>query len=396
MHFVAKEFRRHKWRMALSISGYAVASVFFLMILSISRSGKDDSLGVLKNTGTHLILYIPTDADCCGSSIASGSVFAEGVKTMMLDSFLIQTVRNIDGIRDAAPYLLYRMFHENFHSDISIGGIDTSRLSTTTNVCARTNLISGKFFSDNPDEVIAEEAFATAHHLNTGDTLSAFGGKVVIGGIVNSGIKPVKADLYAPIQFVRTILREKLKCVAPDFDMNIILVEVEDARLQDDVIGKIKKMMYKFSISSYNCYEPAYKVMAMIEKSSIGLSAVIFIFLIIFSARTQLADTLERFRETGILKSLGWSDRKLSINIIILAFIQAVIGVLIGLLAGIAILFILKKYEFPVFQLMELNFKYTELPALFGFSIAGGLLACIFPIIKVCSTRAGEILKSNL
>ena len=128
-----------------------------------------------------------------------------------------------------------------FQSDISIGGIDTTSIATKSNVCARTNLIAGKFLSANPDELVAEQSFAVAHNLSLGDTLNVFGGKMVLAGIVNSGIKPVKADFYAPIEFVRSILKDKLQCNAPNFDMNIILVEVADARLQDEVIEHIKE-----------------------------------------------------------------------------------------------------------------------------------------------------------
>ncbi len=86
--------------------------------------------------------------------------------------------------------------------------------------------------------MVAFESFAKAHNLSPGDTLDIFGSKMILAGIVNPGIRPVKADFYAPINLVRESLRDKLKCVAPGFDMNIILVEVDDSRQQDNVIGR--------------------------------------------------------------------------------------------------------------------------------------------------------------
>lgn len=396
MKFIFKELRRHYWRTIFSLTGYAIASIFILIILCITGSNKKDSFGILQSTGTHFIVYIPSAGSCCTSNKANGSVFAEGVNTMMLDHDMILTIKNVEGIKDAAPCLLYKMYDNGFQSDISIGGIDTSSIATQSNVCARTNLIAGKFISANPDELVAEQSFAVAHNLSLGDTLNVFGGKMVLAGVVNSGIKPVKADFYAPIEFVRSILKDKLQCNAPNFDMNIILVEVADARLQDGVIKHIKNMMYKFSVSTYNCYEPANKVMSIIDKSSFGLTILIFIFLVIFSAKTQLTALIERFREIGILKSLGWSDFELSTNILIVSFIQSIIGVTLGLLLGIGVIQILKNPDISLIQNIEFRFHYTSIPLLYCLSLTGAFIASIFPIIKIYRTKAGDIIKNYL
>lgn len=396
MKYIFKELRRHLWRTVFSIIGYAIAAVFILIILCITGSNKKDSYGILRSTGTHFIIYIPTDATCCPSNIVNGTVFAEGVKTMMLDRDMIRTIKNVKGVRDAAPCLLYKMYDYGFKSEISISGIDTTSLATKTNVCARTNLIGGKFLSDNPDEIIAEQSFAKAHNISLGDTLKVFGGKMVLAGIVNSGIKPVKSDFYAPIEFVRAILKDKLKCNAPNFDMNIILVEVADSRVQDEVMTQIRNMMYKFAVSSYNCYEPAYKVMAIIDKSSVALTILIFIFLIIFSAKTQLTALIERFREIGILKSLGWSDFDLSTQIFLVSFIQSIIGVTLGLILGLGVIQILRNLGLPLFQSIEFRFQYTSIPLLYCFSLIGTFIASIFPIIRIYRTKPGDIISNYL
>lgn len=396
MRYIIKELRRHLWRTIFSISGYAIAAFFILIITCINASNKKDSFGILRRTGTHFIVYIPTEASCCTSNKVNGSVYAEGIKTMMLDKGLLRSVKNIEGVRDAAPCMLYKMYHEKYRSEISIAGIDTTNIATKSNACARTNLIAGKFLSANPDEIVAEESFAIAHKLSLGDTLDIFGGRMILAGIVNSGIKPVKADFYAPIELVRIILKDKLQCNAQAFDMNIILVEVADARNQDDVIRQIKNMMYKFSVSSYNCYEPAYKVMSIIDKSSAGLTVLIFLFLLIFSAKTQLTALMERFREIGILKSLGWSDFELGNHILLVSFIQSVTGVTIGLILGILVINLLNGFEIRFFDFIEFRFRYTSIPLLYCLSLMGALVAGLIPIIKIYRIKAGDIINNYM
>ena len=396
MNYLIKELRRHLWRTVASICGYSIASLFILLILSITGKNEKDSIGILKGTGTHFIVYIPSNTSCCISEIANGSIFADGVYTQMLNHELIDSIKGIEGVRDAAPYLLYKIFDEKYKAQISIGGIDTSSIATKNNVCAATNLIEGNFFSDIPNEIVAEESFAVGHRLTLGDTLQIFGGEMILVGIINSGIKPGKADFYSSIENVRNILKDKLQCQAAGFDMNIILVEVADSRIQDRVINQLKKEMSFLTVSSYNCYQPASQVMKIMDRTSTVLSALIIVFLIVFSAKTQLTSLMERHREIGILKSLGWSNSRLSNQILLISSIQSLIGVTIGILLGILIILLLNFYHIRLFDLVEFQLYYRSIVLLIVLSLTGGIIASIFPIIKLCRTKAGDMINNYL
>ena len=397
MKYLIKELRRHSARTIASISGYTISTVFILLVLSVTLTNEKSSFGILRGTGTHFIVYIPTNTSCCvncNNEDSKGSLVAEGVNTIMLTSDLIDSIKKIKGVRDAAPYLLYKLYEPKYNSDISLGGIDMNSIATKNNVCAVTNLIAGKFLSDRPDEIVAEESFAMAHNLSVGDTLKIYGGILVLTGIVNSGIKPGKADIYAPIENVRRILKEDLKCISPGFDMNIILVEVTDSRIHSQVISQLKQRMKYFSVSSYNCYQPASETMTIIEKASRLLAILIFIFLLIFSAKTQLTSLLERSREIGILKSLGWSNTRLSNQIIFLSLIQAFIGVIIGIFLGFLIILLLNSNQIRLFNLVEFNFRIRIIPVLIVLTLTGGLIAGIFPIIKLSRSKAGDMINN--
>ena len=399
MNYLVKELLSHRWRTITGITGYAIAVLFILLVMSVNLTSERDSVGILKTTGTHFIVYVPSSSSCCSPSdrnASEGSLTAEGGYTMMLNSDLIYSVSEIPGVKDAAPYLLYKIFDSNYKCNISLGGIDTGSVATRNNVCAATNLIAGRYLSGNRYEVVAEESFAMAHKLSVGDTLKTYGGRLVVGGIVNSGIKPGKADLYAPIEHVRTILRDSLKCISTGFDMNIIVVEVADARMQNRVIRQLKEEMNYLSVSSYNCYEPASEVMAVMEGTSSALSIVIFLFLIIFSAKTQITSLMERIREIGILKSLGWSDSRLSRQILSISLIQSFLGASIGIIIGLGIIYFLNHYQIRIFSSLVLYFQTDKLPSLFLLSLAGGLMASIFPIIKLHRTKAGDMINNYI
>jgi putative ABC transport system permease protein len=399
MNYLLKELRRHLWRTVAGISGYIIATLFILLVLSVTRTNENNSVGILKGTGTHFIVYIPSNSSCClsnDSQSSNGSLVAEGVYTLMLNSDLITSIKEIDGVKDAAPYLLYKLYDKNYKTEISIGGIDTGSIATKNNVCAATNLIKGKYLSDNPDEIVAEESFVAAHNFSVGDTLKTYGGNLILAGIINSGIKPGKADIYAPIENVRKILKDKMKCISSGFDMNIVLVEVADARIQNRVISQLKGKMGYLSVSSYNCYQPASEVMTSMEGTSALLSILIFIFLIIFSAKTQLTSLMERFREIGILKSLGWPNSKLSSQIFFISLIQSLIGTSLGILSGLLLILLMNGYQIRLFNLMEFHFQYSNIPVLIFLSLTGGLIASIFPVIKLYRTKAGDMINNYM
>lgn len=55
MNYLIKELRRHLWRTIASISGYIIAALFTLLVLSVTGTNEKDSFGILKGTGTHFI-----------------------------------------------------------------------------------------------------------------------------------------------------------------------------------------------------------------------------------------------------------------------------------------------------------------------------------------------------
>jgi ABC-type antimicrobial peptide transport system permease subunit len=132
------------------------------------------------------------------------------------------------------------------------------------------------------------------------------------------------------------------------------------------------------------------------EGTSALLSILIFIFLIIFSAKTQLTSLMERFREIGILKSLGWPNSKLSSQIFFISLIQSLIGTSLGILSGLLLILLMNGYKIRLFNLMEFHFQYSNIPVLIFLSLTGGLIASIFPVIKLYRTKAGDMINNYM
>lgn len=398
MKYVFKELRRHLWRTVASIGGYIIATLFMILIITITRNNHKDSLTILKGTGTHFVVYIPSAAPCCKPSApaGTGSFVAQGVFSEMLNPGMLIQIKLIKGVKDAAPYLLYKMFDEKLNSDISIGGVDTNSIATATTTCSATDVIEGKFISSKKNEVVAEESFARAHHMRLGDTLNIFATKLKIVGIINTGIRASKADIYSTLTNVKNLLSDKVNFRGSWFDMNMILVEVADARYMDDIMNTVKEQNQNASVSGYNCYKPASNVMTIIGNASSIIYVIIFVFLIVFAAKTQTTSLMEQLREIGILKSLGWSNGRLGRQIIAGSMIQALVGIIIGSASAFFILFLMKYFEIQSFETLTVNIQWTQIFFVCTLSFSGGLIASLFPIIKISKLRAGDIMRNYL
>ena len=136
--------------------------------------------------------------------------------------------------------------------------------------------------------------------------------------------------------------------------------------------------------------------MTIIEKTSGVLSIMIFLFLIVFSSKTQITSLMERSREIGILKSLGWSDFRLSRNILLTSLVQSFIGVALGILLGALIISMMNCYNIRLFDMMEFSIQYNSIPGLIMLSLTGGILASIIPIIKLYRTKAGDMINNYM
>jgi len=389
--YALKELWRHKARTAANILGYATAVAFMIAVVSLVQSHEMAATRVLKSTGTHFMAFIPESKVC--ANVEDCGPCAEGVYTTMIDANSLERIKNLPGVRDAAPYLLLKMYHDEYKSFLTIGGIDPAAVATTTNVCASTDILEGRYLDpEDGNDVVVEESYARAANLDANGFISAFGREFKTVGIVNSGIRPAKADMYAPIATVRSILQQYSKVLRGNADMNIVLVEVADARLQEEVMKSVRKSLAgRATISTYACYVPANNVISITERAALAISFIVAVFVILFASKSQLASVVERTRDIGILKSLGWSGSDVMRQILVESIIQSLVGGAIGCGAGIFLIFLLRSMSF--WENIVWSICYPAIVASISLVLIGGIVAGILPACRAYKLKPAEAIR---
>lgn len=391
--YAIKELVRHRTRTAVNILGYAIAVAFMVTVISMTQSYSLAAVDVLKSTGTHFMAFIPQSQPRCEGQFESGPV-AEGVYTSILDISALTMIKDLPGVKDAAPYLLFKMYHDRHEAFLTIGGIDPTSLATMTTVCAATNVLKGRYLTTTDrNAVVLEESYAYAANLDVNSTLNAFGREFDIVGIVNCGIKPAKADMYAPIAVVREIAQQYYTCVTGDINMNIVLVEVADARMQEDVFQAVQNCLGGAIISSYNCYVPARDVIDIVERTSWATAIFAAIFVTLLSSKSQLASMVERTRDIGILKSLGWLNSSIIQQIVIESIIQALIGGIIGCIIAIFAVPVVRWGNLTSGGNMITGLSFSAIAAGMALALIGGVIAGILPAWRASKLQPAEALR---
>ena len=392
------ELLRRKRRTIATISGYMVAIIIFSVILNSLFESKKASGSILSGTGTHFIAYLPlcTNETCERITIDNDNegFYADTIKTRLFSYSIIDLIKQFDTVRDASPFLLYKIrLKINDHVDsFMLGGIPLDNsVSSRTNSCSAANIVDGRFLTNGDDtSIMLEEGFAKRYYLTVGSIININNKDFKIAGIVNSGIRPVKADIYMPINRAREVINPRL--LSPmDNQFNIILVEALNSKIHKETMFQVKSALGASGIiSTYNCYNPASSVLNINEKSLILISIIIFIGILGFSLRSQYTSIIEKRYQIGILKVIGWTKKDILMELFNESIIQSLVGWLIGSFISLLI-----NIFISLFYYKELNIIFYFIIMLYGliFAVTGGIIAGLIPGFTASKIKISECLR---
>jgi len=395
-----RELRRRKGRASANILGYLLAVTIMVVLVAILTFSQNAASSVLSGTGTHFIAFVPARMPTSSAKLLDGEnegFLAMGVAADLISETFVDQVKRLATVRDAAPYLLFRFKDPESKRTLTIGGFDTeNNLAVSTTTCAACDILSGRFlWPGDRGVVMMEEAYARSAKLKDGDKINIAGSTFPIIGIINPGIRPGKADIYMHIDDARQVISKRVIEPPIEDKINVVLVEVATSKVQDDAIKSVKELRPGLVVSSYACYKPASKVMGMNEGAVWLLTIMIGICAVILALKSQLSSVIERRRDIGILKAIGWTDRNVVSQILAESILQAMTGGILGCLTAAAILlFVPIKVLSGIESTVPVAISPLVLVAAFVLALLGGIIAGIFPALVAARERPADALRS--
>jgi putative ABC transport system permease protein len=399
MQYALKEIRRRKLRSSVNIIGYAIAIAFLVVTVALAQGYSCVAAGTLNGIGTHFVVYVPA-SQTCPCQFGDVGPFFKVSYTPTFNLSVIEKIRELPGVADAAPCMMFKL------DNLTICGVDFASLATKTNVVSPDEIVKGSYLNANDSSgVMVDSVFAELAKLDVDDSMAAFGRNFTVVGVVNPSLhsKPAGiANMYAPLSVVQEIARHYANLY--NFavrDANVILVEIApqgDSQFINTVQQSVLSTLESYAgqagaLVGYQCGFTARKVVLLTEDSAWAISGVLLVCVTLFSLRSQFGSVIERTKEIGVLKAIGWTDLDITKQVFLESLLQGIAGGVVGLiLAYVVTIFIPQLGIFPT---QNLVFMISPLLVIFGFaaSLFGGIIAGVFPAWHVAKLQPAEALR---
>lgn len=397
---------RRPARSFATIAGFGLAAALMAIALPFSDAAQRAEANLLTAMGTHFVAYVPIPALGVGTIAidptaarpldSSGEPFVVGdAPTILLPADLLTRIRALPDVKTAAWFVGFRFRTGGMDGYVTIGGIDTDQHDALSIAVAPAHVIAGTFFPPNASNaVLIDEGFAVARELRPGDRLVVASRTFDVAGIVRTGVRPAKADVYAPLELVRPLVATRLDRTFSD-RANAVLVESRSAGVQQRAVDAVKEMLPDAVVDAFGCANPSVCVLGMN-----GQSVRLFVLFVVagcalWAARSQWASVVERRREIGIIRSLGWTRRNVALQLFAESLTQAILGAVLGLLAGWVVCDLVPYTAVTsAFGTAQPQLEMQLALGVVAATLAGGLIAAIPSVASAVASSPTALMRS--
>jgi putative ABC transport system permease protein len=293
-------------RCALSVIAIAIQVILVLMIVGLTSGVISEWGKRVEGVGADILVQPP-----------NSSIFFAFSSAVMPET-LADQIGALPGVDEVAPTVILTE-PKNL---VMIYGIDYQRF----NALSRGFLYRAGRTFQSPDEVIADDIMAQSKHLKLGDHITLLNHAFTISGIVAHG---KGARFFIPIKTAQEIagVENRVSMFYVRSKGNTEETRAEILKLSPN--NRVRSMSeYVTLMSSSNLPE-----LKPFVRSMVGLGIVISFLVVLLNMHTMV---MERTREVGILKALGFSR----FDIVEMLLGETLVLTLLGSAFGIVVTFL--------------------------------------------------------
>jgi len=325
-----KALTEKKLRAVLTIIGIAIGPLALVMIHGVTRGYGHYITQQLSGLGQHLVVVFPEQGTRLGEKD-------------------LETLRSIPGVVDASPFYSTQGKLKRGSEEITVY-IYSARLDFLFKAIPSLEVLEGSIPSET-DIVKCLAGYNIAFDdydnrvYSTGDALAVTIYRVSEGRVreqravfIVSGVlkKYGGAAILNPDATIFTSL-EAGERVLGFREWAGILLYVEDLSLISNVTSAIREL-YGGSVSVTSFYaiaQIAQSITGAVEFMTFSASLAAFAVAVAGVAATMITSVIERTREIGVLKALGFTDMQVLILVLFEGIVMSLIGGAIGMATGV-------------------------------------------------------------
>jgi ABC-type antimicrobial peptide transport system permease subunit len=325
--YVFKELSRRKTRTTTNFLTIATIVALLLLANSILAAYSSAIYLPFRNTGSDMIVYLSDNAAKTSESKIT-TPFGKGIFSIKQ----VMDISSLKHVQDISKSLVLWYFgREGF---VSMEGIGSSsflgeKLSSWVN--------AGNFITQNDSgQVDVEYHFANFHHLRVGDNVTVGDATFTVKGVIRT---KDESNLLASNIYLTLPEAQRLGGVEGYTQLYLKIDDLSNEQLVKSEILQIDDRAVAMSGSSISA-SLGNLAKAYDDFQWIGLGLMMVIAgLVLF--KVNAAVLLERRRDIAVLRSIGWTKKEITRQIISEVLIQVILGFTVGVLTSIALTVIL-------------------------------------------------------
>ncbi len=301
-----REFGRHKLRTVLTMLGVMIG---IFLVTSVSSFSEGITYYVNDQIAITSGLVIVTEKGVMGFNMMASQI----------DEELVEELRNIPGVDEAAPLVMARV------DGITITGTDTEDEDLIRGVNIEVG--EGRDFEPGKNEIIVGSALAEAKGYSTGYTIELNEKEYeIVGILIESGDQDIDNSAHMPLADLQELADMEgkvsmimVKPVSPadaDFIEQTINDEFDDLSAASDksIMNSVNEMLGQLNMMTF-----------ALGSIAALISGIVIMNVMIISVR-------ERRRDIGTMKAVGATNRQILLAVLLEAVTVSVTGAVVGVI----------------------------------------------------------------
>lgn len=370
LSLIVKNPFRNKSRALLAIIGIGIGLATIVALGGITNGLIASAEDTLHSGGTDITIV--------GSESASAQATSFGTATVSED--WIDKVNNVSGV-DQSVGVYSTMLTSQDIPMLSVVGIDRDDVSF-----ADLTITDGELFDKNSFEVVVGKVMAENEDINVGDSVTIGQDDYDVVGIFESGNSNQDMSLFMDLGKTQELVQDEGNITAifvkvnPDYDVDAVA---------DDITNQYGDNLT--TVTSLSDMAMVGDMIDMLNGASWGISLLAILIGAVGIINTMLMSVLERTRELGVLKAVGWSGKRILGMIIGESIVITLFAGVVGSIVGVIVV--------ELFTSLNLLGGMTPVYTIdifvqaFAIAIVVGILGGLYPAIKAIKLPPTEALR---